>query len=98
MQIRICYLLSRRLYTELDLSGAPIRTKLQLANGETKAFNTHETSCIIEDTDGTHSFRLDAVRVVDRLPNLKSSIPSSTDLSRHDHLCDIQISDIGESD
>ena len=92
------HLLSRRLFTELDLSGTPIRTKLQLANGDTKAFNTHETSCIVKDTDGTHSFHLDVVRVVDRLPNLKGSIPSSTDLLCHDHLSDIQLPDIGGGD
>ena len=92
------HLLSRRLFSELDLSGTLIRTKLQLANGDTKAFNTHEISCIVEDTDGTHSFHLDVVRVVDRLPNLKGSIPSSTDLLCHDHLSDIQLPDIGGGD
>ena len=92
------HLLSRRLFTELDLFGTPIRTKLQLANGDTKVFNTHETSCIIEDPDGAHSFHLDVVQVVDRLPNLKGSIPSSTDLLCHDHLSDIQFPDIGDGD
>ena len=91
------HLLSRRLFTELGFRGTPIRTKLQLANGDTKVFNTHETSCIIEDLDGAYSFHLDVVRVVDRLSNLKGSIPSPTDLLPHDYLSDIQFPDLGES-
>ena len=92
------HLLTHHLFSELDLCGTPIHSRLQLANGDIKTFDTEETSCMITDIDGNVSFHLEEVNVVDRLPNLGGSIPSSDNLLRHEHLADVHIPDIDENE
>ena len=92
------HLLTHNLFSELDLCGTPIHSRLQLANGDIKTFDTEETSCMITDIDGNVSFHLEEVNVVDRLPNLGGSIPSSDNLLRHEHLADVHIPDIDENE
>ena len=92
------HLLTHHLFSELDLCGTPIHSRLQLANGDIKTFDAEETSCMITDIDGNVSFHLEEVNVVDRLPNLGGSIPSSDNLLCHEHLADVHIPDIDENE
>ena len=88
------HLLSRSLYSELGLEGQPVLSSLQLANGDLKTFHTYETCCVLQDVNRNCSFHLDGVRVVEKLPDLSGSIPSTTDALRYEHLAGIEISDI----
>ena len=85
------HFLTHRLYSELGLDGQPIQSRLQLADGGLKTSQTFESTCVIQDIVGNHSFQLESVRVVDRLPDLSGSIPSTSDALRHEHLSGIEL-------
>ena len=85
------HLLSRRVYTELGLQGKPVRSRLQLADGSVKVSDTFDTSLKVRGVDEEVSFSLDNVRVVNALPRLTGSIPSQEDLMQNEHLADINI-------
>ena len=75
----------------MGLDGQPIQSRLQLADGGLKTSQTFESTCVIQDIDGNHSFQLESVRVVDRLPDLSGSIPSTSDALQHEHLSGIEL-------
>ena len=88
------HLLSRRLYSELGLEGQPVWSRLQLANGDLKIFYTHETDCVVQKVNGNCSFQLEGVRIVDQLPDLSGSIPTTSDALRHEHLAGLEFPNI----
>ena len=88
------HLLSRRLYSELGLEGQPVWSRLQLANGDLKTFHTHETSCVVQEVDENRSFQLEAVQIVDQLPDLSDSIPTTSDALLHEHLAGLEFPNI----
>ena len=88
------HLLSRRLYSELGFEGKSVWSKLQLANGDLKTFHTHETSCVVQEVNGNRSFQLEGVQIVDQLPDLSCSIPTTSDALRHEHLAGLEFPNI----
>ena len=71
---------------------------LQLADGNVKALDSYETECKIRGMNATDCFKLNEVLVVDRLPDIKESIPAQEDLAGNDHLCGIDIPVIENDD
>ena len=85
------HLISKSLYDELSLVGTPIRSHLCMANGEHRTSDTFETQIEIRGLNETASFTLKGVQVVDRLSDLRSSIPSASDFENYPHLSDVDI-------
>ena len=85
------HLLTQRAYSELQVRGRAVMSTLQLADGNVKTLDLFEMECEIRDMFATNCFKLSEVRVVDRLPDLKGSIPAQEDLEGNDHLSGIDI-------
>ena len=85
------HLLSHHVYDQLNLSGRPVRSSLQLADGSVKTTDTMDTNLVINGVGETESFVLHEVRVVDSLPDFSDSIPSPRDLIYNEHLQDIDL-------
>ena len=85
------HLLTQQVYSELQLKGRAVVSTLQLADGKVKTLDSYETECEIRGMNATDCFELNEVRVVDRLPDLKGSIPAQEDLEGNDHLSGIDI-------
>ena len=62
-----------------------------MANGEHRTSDTFETQIEICGLNETASFTLKGVQVVDRLSDLRSSIPSASDFENYPHLSDVDI-------
>ena len=68
-----------------------MRSHLCMANGEHRTSDTFETQIEIRGLNETASFTLKGVQVVDRLSDLRSSIPSASDFENYPHLSDVDI-------
>ena len=86
-----CHLMCKGLSSELGLTGKPLQTKIQLADGRVEDLNTLSAECSVRGIFEKKVFTLEDVRVVSRLPDLSSSIPSQRDIDQNPHLDGIKI-------
>ena len=85
------HLISRQLYDELGLDGVSVCSRLCMADGNTRVCDTFETSFEIQGLRESQSFTLSDVHVVDKLSDLRSSIPTEDDFQRYPYLSDVDI-------
>ena len=86
-----CHLMCKGLSSELGLTGKPLQAKIQLADGRVEDLNTLSAECSVRGILEEEVFTLENVRVVPRLPDLSSSIPSQKDIDQNPHLDGIKI-------
>ena len=88
------HLMTRRLYSELNLAGKPLKSKLQLADGTIKTLDTFETKLSVRGVREESTFVLEDIRVMERLPDLVGHASAKTDLGDYQHLADVEIPEI----
>ena len=88
------HLMTRRLYSELNLAGKSLKSKLQLADGTIKTLDTFETKLSVRGVREESTFVLEAIRVIERLPDLFGHASAKTDLGDYQHLADVEITEI----
>ena len=86
-----CHLMVADLYRRLGLSGRPIRTEIQLANGKVEIHDTVTVECAVRGIGESDIFTLENIRVVPSLPDLKGSILIQEDIDWNSHLSGIDI-------
>ena len=79
------------LSSELGLTGKPLEAKIQLADERVEDLNTLSAECSVRGILEEEVFMLENVRVVPRLPDLSTSIPSQKDIDQNPHLDGIKI-------
>ena len=88
------HLMTRRLYSELNLAGKPLKSKLQLADGTIKTLDTFETKLSVLGVREESTFVLEDIRVMERLPDLVGHAFTKTDLGDYQPLADVEIPEI----
>ena len=86
--------MTRRLHSELNLAGKPLKSKLQLADGTIKTEDTFETKLSVRGVREESTFVLEDIRVMERLSDLVGHASAKTDLGDYQHLADVKIPEI----
>ena len=86
-----CHLIDKGLYSDLDLSGRPMRLELQMANGELEKLDNFSVEFGVRGLNERKVFTLENARVVPRLPDFSGNIPSAQDIARNSHLAGIEM-------
>ena len=85
------HLVSKDLYDALALNGKPVCSRLCMADGNTRISDTYETSFEVRGINETESFVLTDVHVVNKLSDLRTSMPKEIDFEHYPHLSDIDM-------
>ena len=83
-------MISKRLYTELDLKGLPPEVFLVTADGKQNLISSIDTNFKIGPIDNSNTrFEIDSALVLDQMPSIEKNFPTASNLDCFENAADL---------